>query len=270
MPAWSTCGLQAEDSFPCGQRDPLRVPVDLEAVDRVAALDLGLPGRVPARRTDQVDAVVLAAAHQQLGVDVGRVGQVLGRDQALAGQGRVDRGGAPGLVHGGAGRHRVRDQVDRVVVASLGEVDDVPDPGGARAGAVARLGVVRGLDRLRRRRGRLVLGPEPHAAAGGRPALAHEVAGPDLAQDRDPSAAPAAPRAWRARRAGRAARTRPRRRCARRPRARPRSAAGARPRPGGRSARTRPSGRRRAASPARRWRARSGPRAGSRRPARGG
>jgi hypothetical protein len=35
----------------------------------------------------------------------------------------VDRGGAPGLVHGGGGRHRVRDQVD-AVVASLGEVHD--------------------------------------------------------------------------------------------------------------------------------------------------
>src|SRR3954451_7429490 len=40
---------------------PLPVPVDLEAVDRVAALGLGLPARVRARRTDQVDAEVLAA-----------------------------------------------------------------------------------------------------------------------------------------------------------------------------------------------------------------
>src|SRR4051795_9663897 len=49
--------------LPLRAADPLRLPVDLEQVDRVAALDLGLPGRVPARRTDQVDAVVLAAAH---------------------------------------------------------------------------------------------------------------------------------------------------------------------------------------------------------------
>src|SRR5690349_10759836 len=50
---------------------PLALPVDLEAVDRVAALGLGLPARVHARGTEQLDAVVLAAAHQQLGVDVG-------------------------------------------------------------------------------------------------------------------------------------------------------------------------------------------------------
>ena len=79
-PAWSTCGLQAEDSLPCGQRTRSCVPVDLEAVERVAALDLGLPGRVRPRRADQVDARASSRlAHQQLGVDVGRVDQVLGR-----------------------------------------------------------------------------------------------------------------------------------------------------------------------------------------------
>ena len=80
---------------------PLAFPVDLEAVDRVGALDLGLPGRVHARRTDQVDAVVLTAPHQELGVDVGGVHQVLARGKALAGQRPVDRRGAPRLVHGG-------------------------------------------------------------------------------------------------------------------------------------------------------------------------
>jgi hypothetical protein len=147
----------------------------------VAALDLGLPGRVRPRRANQVDAVVLAAAHQQLGVDVGGVDQVLAGDQAFAGQGRVDRGGAPGLVHGGGGRHRVRDQMDPVVLAALAQVHDVADPGGARAGAEARLGVVGRLDRPRLGR-RVALAPEPHGpAVGGRLGrLAHELARPDL------------------------------------------------------------------------------------------
>jgi hypothetical protein len=68
--------------------------------------------------------VVLAAPHQELGVDVGRIHQVRGRDQTPAGQGGVDRLGAARLVHGGGGRHRVGDEMDRVVVASLGEVHD--------------------------------------------------------------------------------------------------------------------------------------------------
>jgi IS4 transposase len=49
---------------------------------------------------------------------------VLARHQALAGQGPVDRLDAPRLVHGGAGRHRVRDQVDGVVLAGLAQVHD--------------------------------------------------------------------------------------------------------------------------------------------------
>jgi hypothetical protein len=68
--------------------------------------------------------VVPATAHRQLGVDVGGIDQVLARRQAFGRQGRVDRGRAPGLVDGGDGRHRVRDQVDAVVVARLGEVHD--------------------------------------------------------------------------------------------------------------------------------------------------
>src|SRR5688500_7108452 len=51
---------------------PPCVPVDLEAVERVTALDLALPGRVRPRRAEQLDAQLLAAADQQLGVDVGR------------------------------------------------------------------------------------------------------------------------------------------------------------------------------------------------------
>jgi hypothetical protein len=45
---------------------------------------------------------------------------VLGRREALAGQGFVNRGRAARLVHGGGGRHRVRDQVDAVVLALVG------------------------------------------------------------------------------------------------------------------------------------------------------
>src|ERR671927_430807 len=49
---------------------------------------------------------------------------VLARPQALAGQRPVDRLGAARLVHGGEGRHRVRDQVRAVVLAGLAQVHD--------------------------------------------------------------------------------------------------------------------------------------------------
>ncbi len=61
-------------------------------------------------------------------------------------------------------------------------VHDVASPGGARAGAKARLQVVGRLDRLRRGP-RLLLGPEPHATARRRSTFAYKVAGPDLPQD---------------------------------------------------------------------------------------
>src|SRR3712207_1223944 len=51
---------------------PLLVPVDLEPVDRVTALDLVLPGRVRPRRAEQVDTQLLAAADQELGIEIGR------------------------------------------------------------------------------------------------------------------------------------------------------------------------------------------------------
>src|SRR4051794_25006310 len=64
-------------------------------------------------------------------------------------------------------------------------VDQVPGPGGARAGAVTGLGIVGRLDRLPRGL-RSLLGPEAHAAAsGGRGRAALEVTLPDLPQHRD-------------------------------------------------------------------------------------
>jgi hypothetical protein len=49
---------------------------------------------------------------------------VLARGKALVGQRPVDRRGAPRLVHGGEGRHRVRDQVRAIVLAGLAQVHD--------------------------------------------------------------------------------------------------------------------------------------------------
>src|SRR4051794_19532334 len=72
--------------LPLRAAHPLRGPVGLEAVERVGALGLGLPARVRPRRAEQVDPQLLAAAHQQLRVDVGGVHQVLARHQAFPGQ----------------------------------------------------------------------------------------------------------------------------------------------------------------------------------------
>src|SRR3954469_17073048 len=75
---------------------PPAFPVDLEPLEGEGALDPGLPRRVRASRADQVDAVVLAAAHQQPGVDVGGIDQVLARRQALSGQEWIPERGATG------------------------------------------------------------------------------------------------------------------------------------------------------------------------------
>ena len=63
-------------------------------------------------------------------------------------------------------------------------VDQVPDPGGARAGAVTGLGIVGRLDRVPRGL-RLVLAAPAHAAARRRPVLAHELARPHPPQHPD-------------------------------------------------------------------------------------
>ena len=124
MPVWSIWRLQAEDSFPCGQRACLCSQSISNRSMPVAAPDLGLPGWVHARRTDQVDPVVQAAAHQELGIDVGSIDQVLARWQAFGRQSLVDRGRALCLMHRGQGCHHVREEMDRVVLTGLAQVHD--------------------------------------------------------------------------------------------------------------------------------------------------
>src|SRR3954463_3463258 len=89
-------------------------------------------------------------------------------------------------------------EVDRVVLASFAQVDDVPDPGGARAGAEARLGVVGRLDRLRRRRGGPRLGPGAPPRRRGAPRPPARRGGPSPAAAPPPPAAGAALRVPRA------------------------------------------------------------------------
>ena len=79
MPAWSTWGLQAEDSLPWGQRT--RCSSQSTSKRSIVYPPSTLPCQDGFGRggPTQIDAQFLAAADQQLGVDVGRVHQVLPR-----------------------------------------------------------------------------------------------------------------------------------------------------------------------------------------------
>ena len=101
-----------------------RVPVDDEMRYVEAVSVPRLPADVRTDRPDQPHAVIGPAAHDQLGIDVPGVEQVVTGQQPLGRQCRMDR---PRLVH--VRRHRlgglhVRDQVDRPVLARLGVVDE--------------------------------------------------------------------------------------------------------------------------------------------------
>ena len=100
-------------------------------------------GGVGADWPEQGDPVVVAGGEDVAGADVASVDRVLAGHQP-AGEALVDSLGHLGVVHGRAGGLHVRDQVGRVRLAGLREVDLVARPAGSALDAVAGVKVIRG------------------------------------------------------------------------------------------------------------------------------
>lgn len=76
-----------------------------------------LPALVTAGWSQQLDAIVTSAGHQQLGVQVARIDDVRCRQQSLAVQGRVDDRRDTPVSRGGGSRFNVRNEVGSVRLA---------------------------------------------------------------------------------------------------------------------------------------------------------
>lgn len=128
--------------FTAGTNGLVGSPIDPEFGSRKAGVVLGLPMVIATGRPNQVDAKLPAAVDEQLRVDVAGVGNVLGRQQVLLGEIRVDRR-RDGIV--GYRRRRgfdVRDQVGAVGLAGFSQMDLVASPSQAALGRVVRVGVI--------------------------------------------------------------------------------------------------------------------------------
>src|SRR6266540_2358649 len=65
-------------------------PIKAEVGGGEALACLRLPGRIRPRRATQLDAILLLAAHDQIGIDVSRVHQMDGRQQLFGGEFLMD------------------------------------------------------------------------------------------------------------------------------------------------------------------------------------
>jgi hypothetical protein len=135
-----------------------------------------LPVGVGGRRPQQIHAVVALTGDEQLRVHIARIDHVLRWYEPFALQGVVNRLGHGDIRCGGRCGFHLRHEMGRVWLAGLGQMHLVADPGRAALLALAGVGVVGGVELLRRG-GQLVAG----APAGDARAEAL-LLGPDLAQ----------------------------------------------------------------------------------------
>jgi len=122
--------------------------------------------RIALGRPEQVDAVRAAAHDQEVGVDAAGVDQVPTREQVADRERRVDARHGVEVEHRRGGRLDVRDQVRRVRLARLGQVDLVADPGRGALARVVRLRIERRADEVGGRRQPVFRRPPPRAVLG--------------------------------------------------------------------------------------------------------
>jgi hypothetical protein len=126
------------------------VEVDAEVVPAEAFVSAVLAGGVARKRTGDRDRVLLGCLCQVDQGGVAAVDQVLGGQQSPAGQAGVDPGQSLGVVRGGRDVGHIRDHVDAIARAGLGEMGEEPLPAGDLPSAgIAGRGVVGRDDRNR-------------------------------------------------------------------------------------------------------------------------
>src|SRR2546426_2061373 len=118
-------------------------PIEVEVGGGEALACFRLPGRVGPRRAAQFDAVLLLAAHEQIGIDVTSVHQMDGWQQPFGREFLMDVVNYFVIRHSRLGCLDLCDQAWFVFITSLGQMRFVADPGRASFVRVARLEIVR-------------------------------------------------------------------------------------------------------------------------------
>ena len=176
----------------------LLVPHDREGPEIEALAIAGPPAAVRQHRAEQVDGMFGPAGDQQRGVDVAGIDQVSFRRQAALSQSILNRCRHLNVAQASGGGLDIRDQVGRVSIARLGQVDLVADPAGLALPGVANVRIIGRVKALADRR--LVDRFAPADLA----LIMAELLDPDDPQSLD-RRQPAQPEALRSRRTGRPA-----------------------------------------------------------------
>ena len=120
----------------------LLVPHDPKGPEIEALAVAGTPAAVRQHRAEQVDGMVGPAGDQQRGVDVAGIDQVGFRRQAALSQSILNRCRHLNVAQASGSGLDIRDQVGRVPIARLGQVDLVADPAGIALPGVANVRII--------------------------------------------------------------------------------------------------------------------------------
>jgi hypothetical protein len=120
----------------------LLVPHDREGPEIEALAIASPPAAVRQHRAEQVDGMFSSAGDQQRSVDVAGIDQVSFRRQAALSQSILNRCRHLNVAQASDGGLDIRDQVGRVPIARLGQVDLVADPAGLALPGVANVWIV--------------------------------------------------------------------------------------------------------------------------------
>src|SRR5512144_1613039 len=149
VPLWAVSGLG--------------YPVNLELLPTIGALHFILPAGALTHRPHQPDSSLGLTAHHEISSNVARIRQMKAWGTALIDQRLLNSLGALGFCHVGWSRLDVGNQMNRVRLAGLTEMDCVARPFQALLVAIARLSII-GAFNLRWKLGQFRLGRQPYRA----------------------------------------------------------------------------------------------------------
>ena len=126
----------------------LALPIHGKVGQGIRPLNFRLPVGIRARWAPQCDALLIVAADEQCGGDLGRVDNGSARSHLRVEEGLLNGGRALRLMDGGRRRVDVREEVRGSGLARFADVHHVAGPLGLTFVAVACLGIVRRFDPL--------------------------------------------------------------------------------------------------------------------------
>ena len=113
--------------------DLLLLPVHDKLLCRIRPFSFCLPSVVGAGGADECNTALTLTLHQQFGINISRIYELLGWRQILCDKLLLDRFRALRLVHGGRSRVDMGNEVRRFVVTTLTKVNHITRPEGSVA-----------------------------------------------------------------------------------------------------------------------------------------